>query len=115
MGDRISISFKDEMRETPALFSHWRGMDLLQQVEDYLKELDAEQTDKGKGQFSPLDRMEAGTVFIDFVRWLTKGQDRVTSDLYIGKDRNDGDNSDNGHFVIDLRLKDPVKSALGVE
>jgi hypothetical protein len=37
---------------------------------------------------------------------LTEGVSRVQSDYYLEKDKEDGDNSDNGHFVIDLDRDD---------
>ena len=39
---------------------------------------------------------------VDFIRHLTKNMDRIESNYYMGKDGNDGDNSDNGHYVFDL-------------
>ena len=39
---------------------------------------------------------------VDFIRWLTEGQSRVTDDLYLRATPNDGDNSDNGHWIVDL-------------
>ena len=43
---------------------------------------------------------------VDFIRHITKGMKKVDSDLYLGKDYNDGDNSDNGHFSIDTKSGD---------
>jgi hypothetical protein len=39
---------------------------------------------------------------VDFIREITDGMERVESDLYLGATDNDGDNSDNGHYVIKL-------------
>ena len=98
MGDRISVSFKDGKDESPALFSHWGGRGFLQIALDYMKELIKETSGK---QCMPLDRREPGTVMVDFIRHLTKDEKRITNNLYLGKDYNDGDNSDNGHWAID--------------
>ena len=110
MGNRISISFKNDTNswkeESVALFSHWQGKDLLRQVEQYLTELKAKQTEAGNPQTYPLDRLEPNTVMVDFIRWLTQEETEIKSDLYLGKDGDDGDNSDNGHFTIDLNEKD---------
>jgi hypothetical protein len=100
MGDRISISFKHKEWESVALFSHWGGREFLNQALDYLDELKKEQKDDST-QY-PLDRLEPQTVMVDFIRWITGHMDRVNSNLYLGKDAMDGDNSDNGHFTIDL-------------
>ncbi len=50
----------------------------------------------------PLGRLEPGTVMVDFIRALTKDCESVNSNYYLGKDDMDGDNSDNGHFTIDV-------------
>ena len=99
MGDRISISFKKGDNESVVLFSHWGGKSFLEEAREYVKELKEEK--KGSSMF-PLDRLEPETVMVDFIRHLTHYMGRVESDLYLGKTPEDGDNSDNGHFVIDL-------------
>lgn len=102
MGDRISISFKKGEDESIALFSHWRGRSLLDEVQEYLDQLETTLKKRKSNICSPIDRMEPDTVIIDFIRWLTKGDDIISGDLYLGKDGTEGDNSDNGHFVFNL-------------
>lgn len=103
MGNRISIQFKNGEDESPVLFSHWGGEEFKQEAEDYVTELKGEIGMKNPMTGTePLDRLEPGTVMVDFIRQITKNMDRVKSDLYLGKDENDGDNSDNGHHVIEL-------------
>lgn len=103
MGNRISIQFKNGNKESPVLFSHWGGKEFKQEAEDYVTELKGEIGMKNPMVGTePLDRLEPGTVMVDFIRQTTKNMDRVRSDLYLGKDENDGDNSDNGHHVIEL-------------
>lgn len=103
MGDRISISFVNGREESVTLFSHWAGRSFLNQVQKYLKELHTEIENNKSNIEEPIHRLEPQTAIVDFIRWLTKDSERVTSDLYLGKDANDGDNSDNGHFAIDLK------------
>jgi len=100
MGDRVSISFKNDNKESVVLFSHWRGMNLVKQAKQYVAELKEEC--KQKGILYPLYRLEVDTVMVDFVRHITKGMERVNSDLYLTTNNNRGDNSDNGHHVINL-------------
>jgi len=101
MGDRVSISFvSPDGEESPALFSHWGGLEFVKTAKRYAKELTKE---RGEAEMLPLDRLEAGTVMVDFIRWLTFEKDRVESDLYLGKNENDGDNGDNGHHRIKLK------------
>jgi hypothetical protein len=105
MGNRASISFKNGQEESVALFSHWGGKEFQFEAIDYAMRLVKEQNDK-KGRISvPLSRYEPSTIMVDFIREYTHnnyGSGRVERDLYIGKDRQDGDNSDNGHIAIDM-------------
>ena len=87
--------------ESVALFSHWRGQEFLNEVKNYLTELNIGRPQSS--QIDPLDRREPDTLMIDFIRWLTKDMDCVEGDLYLGKDGDDGDNSDNGHFRINAK------------
>lgn len=118
MGNRVSLSFVKKTsfntrEESVTLFSHWRGEELGEQADVYMEDLIAEirtayetkdsasiirSTLKG----SPLGRLEPSRVMIDFIRWLTKDEKRIDSDLYICKDQGEGDNSDNGHITVHL-------------
>ena len=115
MGDRISISFvngadqdNNWLHYSPAFFSHWGGTSLLDDVELYLNELREEISNLDHPNGQPLDRLEPGTVMVDFIRWMAgrelagASRQRITSNFYLGKDSEDGDNSDNGHVEIDL-------------
>lgn len=111
MGDRISISFKNKNKEFPfnlgtkesiTLFSHWDGMILVDKAKKYVKELKKDIESNIIPHGLPLERLEPNTVIIDFIKWYTKDRTRITSNLYLGKNKNDGDNSDNGHHIIEL-------------
>ena len=54
----------------------------------------------------PLDRLEPGTVMVDFIREYTKDLKIVNSNYYLAKSDEEGDNSDNGHWTIDLETGD---------
>ena len=99
MGDRASISFKQGNYESVSLFNHWGGIEFFIEAQRYADNLIKRK--EGKSD-EPLDRLEPMTVMVDFIRYLTKNMDEVNSNLYLGVDRNDGDNSDNGHRVIEL-------------
>lgn len=99
MGMRVSISFKKGKRESVVLFSHWGGEAFVRLAKSYVKELKKEVN----GKFGePLDRLDPETVIVDFIRACTKDKVRVSSDLYLGRDEHDGDNSNFGHHVIKL-------------
>ena len=101
MGDRISISFKKGDEESVALFSHWGGIAFYYSAVGYAVNL--VRSEKNDAYVSdPINRLEPHTVMVDFIRHITKGMKKVRSDVYLGKDSSDGDNSDNGHRVIDL-------------
>jgi hypothetical protein len=101
MGDRVSISFKTGKEESVVLFNHWGGKEFASEALDYAQELMSERV----GGVEPLDRFEPNTVMVDFIRHITKLMPRVESSLYLGKDSNEGDNSDNGHFAIVFDIK----------
>jgi hypothetical protein len=108
MGDRISIQFKQGSDKSPVLFSHWGGNHMLDLANEYAEELNKDAIKEGATW--PLFRKEVGTVIVDFIRWLCNGKyykpnERVQSDLCLGVNENDGDNSDNGHHIIDLDKK----------
>ena len=102
MGDRVSISFKNGDDESETLFSHWGGQEFVEKAKAYARELTAER--KANNQHGPPDRLEPNTVMVDFIRYVTKDKKRVESDLYLGKDETEGDNGDNGHYVIKLKV-----------
>ena len=101
MGDRVSIQFEDEDGGRSAvLFNHWGGMGFVKLADKWAKNL----AKRKKGLYMmPLDRLEAGTVMMDFVRYITKDMTEVESSLYIVPTESDGDNSDNGHHIIKLK------------
>lgn len=101
MGNRISIAFKNGSEESVTLFSHWGGLDFKQDAKNYIKELN-KWIKTLKFLSTPLTRKEPNTVMVDFIRSYTKKLERVDGDLYLAKDKNDGDNSDNGHHIIDV-------------
>ena len=107
MGARISMQFVNGEEQSPVLFSHWGGEEFKDTVDEYMNEItqEIESKDSFNKVCTPLDRMEVGTVMIDFIRYLTKDMKRVDSDLYLCKDESEGDNSDYGHFTVDLQNK----------
>jgi hypothetical protein len=111
MGDRVSISFVKVEKgkvteESVALFHHWGGQDFPKFAQEYIKGLLKDNpTGKDQRHCYPLERREPSIVMVDFIRHLIvtdKQTESIKSSIYLGKDRNDGDNSDNGHFQIDV-------------
>ena len=102
MGNRISISFKKDKKESVTLFSHWDGEYLTKKTKKYIKELKQDIEDDEISKSDPLGRLEPNTIMVDFIKWYTKNSPRIVHNLYLGKNKNDGDNSDNGHFIIEL-------------
>jgi hypothetical protein len=102
VGDRASVIFKKGDEESPVLCSHWGGKSFQMEADRYASELIRETEGK---HFNPIDRLEPGTVMVDFIRHITKGMDRVQSDLYLGKDRHEVDDSDNGCWYVNLPEK----------
>jgi len=106
MGDRVSVSFKHGPHESVALFSHWSGMGFVEMAKDYVAELKATLKGRNRGMQYPIDRLEPCTVMVDFIRHLTEDMKLVENNIYLGRDPNDGDNGDNGHYIIHLDDKE---------
>jgi len=111
MGDRVSIRFvKGTENDSPVLFSHWGGREFARAAQDYADALSVwarEDLASGKGISDPLHRLEPRTVTVDFIYQLGRSGyagERVTGDLYLERTEFDGDNSDNGHFDIELAV-----------
>jgi hypothetical protein len=122
MGDRVSISFMNEIdyihdkrrEESVPLFNHWGGSDFPKYALDWVKKLKREVNEKKEDNIStPYTRLEPQRVMVLFIADLQKdkqfadytNKERITHSIYLGKDKNDGDNSDNGHFVIDINCE----------
>ena len=113
MGDRISIQYKNGDEKSVYLFSHYAGTALLNVVKEHYEKVVKPLHDQN-GSSVPLSRMEPRIVMVDFIRFLVKEKPYVPidSDLYLCADENDGDNSDNGHYVFDL-VKETFKHTKG--
>ena len=127
MGDRVSISFQQKAAwyvnkkkeehtdESPALFHHWGGTQFPKMAFDWFKSIKKKY---GKGGGDPFTRMEPRNLMVQFIAHLRNHEDlrydryvnekRTTDDqllsysIYLGKTPEDGDNSDNGHYTIDV-------------
>ena len=104
MGNKVSIQFKNNEDKSVILFSHWMGMSLVKIAKTYLKDLNKWLKKRNSNIIDPIQRKEPNTVMIDFIRFLTDFLQltRIEGDLYLSVDENDGDNSNNGHHIIDL-------------
>ena len=102
MGNRVSISFINKTEESVTLFSHWGGKEFVDTAVDYVEDLRRKVLNPDSLS-DPISRLEPATVMVDFIRAITVNVSLVRSDLYLGKDCKCGDNSDNGHFKIDLK------------
>lgn len=102
MGDRISIEFRKDGTASGVLFSHWDGMAFKQAAEDYVRSLVFENLENKRGGIEPLDRLEPDTVMVSFISEIIGKGKRIVSNYYLPPGVNHGDNSDNGHHVIDI-------------
>ena len=129
MGDRVSISFKDsDGDESVALFHHWGGTRFPEIAREWFEEFKKEIKSQRGGISDPTTRFEARNIMAQFLQWIGKNNhyrecigfekdengndmdwenskpiysdDQLSHSIYFGKDQNDGDNSDNGHYVI---------------
>jgi len=102
MGNRVSVSFINDGEESVALFNHWGGKEFVDKTIDYVKNLRRRVVTKKKHISDPISRLEPDTVMVDFIRAITANMSIVRDTLYLGKDSSAGDNSDAGHWVIDV-------------
>ena len=106
--------------ESPALFHHWGGTELPKVAFKWFKKVKAET--KAMGQRSdPFTRQPPPNLMVQLIgtlareKWdqyttgltkdkkgITKHDTWMTYSMYLGKDGTDGDNSDNGHYTIDV-------------
>ena len=131
MGDRVSISFrkkeetyggptekKTHLEESPALFHHWGGTELPKVAFRWFKKVREDTEGKRSDPFTRLeprnlmvqligtlarekwDQYSLGSIFNE--KGITKHDTWMTHSIYLGKDSQDGDNSDNGHYTIDV-------------
>ena len=124
MGDRVSISFKDKDEDSVCLFHHWGGVEFPKYAFDWFKGL-KEKTAKPKNS-NPITRFEPRSMLAQFIGHIAQtpdfkecmgfeqvdgkpeyskpiySADLLSHNIYLGKGPNDGDNSDNGHYTIDV-------------
>lgn len=97
MGDRISIQFVKDSMESVVFFSHWDGEELIHAVDNYI----FRNQKRLSGGMNPINRRQPDTVMVDFISQYLRGQ-KIDHNYYLGRTANDGDNSDNGHWIYDL-------------
>ena len=126
MGDRVSVSFKQNVKmynakkqkeqeyreESPALFHHWGGTELPKVAFEWFKKVKIAASKIGGSD--PFTRLEPRNLMVQLIGTLArekwdqystgtgKHDTWMTHSLYLGKDSQDGDNSDNGHYTIDV-------------
>lgn len=100
MGDRASVSFSCNGKESIILNSHWGGREFQDAAAEHGKRL-VERAAKKKGVM-PIDRLEPDVVMVDFIRELTKDMDIVDGDYRVARSVDEVDNSDHGHLTVDL-------------
>ena len=123
MGDRVSVSFQqkaewyvnrkkeEHLEQSPALFHHWGGTDFPKFAFQWFKKVKEKY---GKNGGDPFTRMEPRNLMVQFIAHLRNHEELrygtldetddelISYSIYLGKDSNDGDNSDNGHYIIDV-------------
>ena len=112
---------KTHLDESPALFHHWGGTELPKVAFEWFKNVKEEiKTIKSIGS-DPFTRLEPRNLMVQLIgalareKWdqyttgltkdkkgVTKHSTWMTHSMYLGKDGQDGDNSDNGHYTIDV-------------
>ncbi len=123
MGDRVSIRFvhngpdregmpNDYAGNSPSvvLFHHWGGREFPEVARRFLVQLrkrisearGAKPPDYDATPYGPVGRLEPSHVMVQFIAALGKDPKGVSGSIYLGATPNDGDNSDNGHFDVEV-------------
>ena len=110
------------------LFNHWGGKSFPVFAEQWLDKHNKRlASSRRKNSSGPITRMDPNQLMIQFIRDISRMEDfdsshdceshmfymsephsrptnprYFTCSLYLGADENSGDNSDNGHFIIDV-------------
>ena len=108
--------------ESVVLFHHWGGKKFAEFAKAWASDFknNIKQYTKSKGN-DPVTRLEPQNIMVQFLKHIsdnaqthglnynvyvdgkyTKITDLLSYSMYFGKDENDGDNSDNGHHIIEL-------------
>tara|TARA_R110002020_G_scaffold158924_1_gene342474 strand:- start:88 stop:465 length:378 start_codon:yes stop_codon:yes gene_type:complete len=119
MGNRVSVSFKKDDRESVALFNHWGGEEFAIQTRNWFRTYKTklsvtEEKDVLNGT-DPITRFEPQNLMVQYIHNLFRQPlncsfdesleatpEYVSHSIYLGADEHDGDNSDNGHYTIDI-------------
>jgi hypothetical protein len=111
MGARSSVFVKDGEEESPVLCTHWGGEETHKIAARYEGSLIKFLKKKTEHDISrPLDRLEVGTVFADFLLYFYRNYkghnmaEHISTDIYIEKDRFSVDDSDYGPYIINVGL-----------
>lgn len=109
MGDRVSIQFKNGDDLSVVLFHHWGGPDFPDFVRSWVKThklgIEAYKSDRIS---TPIDRLDVDNLMVQFIGFLKtvnadfRYRHLISQSLYLGATENDGDNSDNGHHIIEV-------------
>jgi hypothetical protein len=112
MGDRVSIQFQNGEQKSVVLFSHWGGMEEVSLAKSYVRRL----REQFRGSHVwPLERLEPETVMVDYIvcnvakHAVQNGH--VMSGYYLAATEAEGDNSDNGHWIIDLLTAEAISQS----
>jgi hypothetical protein len=102
MGDRISIQFEGEYEERSiVVFEHWAGKILINRVREWIGDVNSRiPYKKDMSGRTPMERREPCYAICDFIAWYYAKY--PNNSLYLGATENDGDNSDNGHFIYNF-------------
>ena len=118
---------KPHTDKSVVLFHHWGGEWFPKLAKEWIKNHNLLlANDRQNNASCPISRMDVDNLMMQFIRFLAnesefdsswgvniawesfdthtlpKNKNYFTSSVYLGKDENDGDNSDNGHHEIEV-------------
>lgn len=84
--ETITLQLKNNQKNTPYLRSEHDGQDLINEFEDYIKELKEdlqERQENEENENTPLAQKDPETVLIDFIVWLLGDQEYIEDNYSI--------------------------------
>ncbi len=121
MGDRVSVSFAQDTKESVVLFHHWGGKEFPLLAQQFVKQWISFHPPNAQYR-TPANRADPEMMMVQFIAWLAKNSrgpnegeqmliafvrkaeagSFVSDSMYLGATENDGDNSDNGHWRVNV-------------
>ena len=101
MGDRIAISFVNGRERSPVLYSHWRGRDLIEDVQTFWQEHHGSIRD------------EPSNMMVNFITYIRNGEVYDGGEYLYSDEEHCCSPDDNGFWEMDTRTGEVIQTKKG--